>query len=237
MTKSWVWLAIGMTALAGHQQADVPPPSREDLLPSLCAGSHSALELTEVATYTLPPGVAVAGATLSPDGARVVVWGSQPKSVLYFERGVEGVHSVSPESVPPGEIAGVAFLDDARLEIIHAEGRVSTAEWGHWKNRIRGIIPVSGIRSAALGDDGWWLLAEGSDDDAALHFLPGEGGSTPRHIMPLAASPDRAFWLPPPPMLWSRFATHLTRSGGSALTEVSLRGCNRTASRRAAPPD
>lgn len=172
MKTSWVWLGIGITGLAGHQQADVLLPSSEgqtpgsslapsDLIrPSLRTESDSALELTEIATYTLPPGMAVAGAALSPDGARLVVWGSQPKSVLYFERGVEGVQSVSPEHLPPGEIAGVAFLEDATLGIIHAGGRVSTAEWGNWTHHTRRVIPVSGIRSAALGDDGWWLLAE-----------------------------------------------------------------------------
>ena len=72
----------------------------------------------------------VEGAALSPSGARVVVWASRPKSVLYFERGVGGVQSVSPE--PPDEIAGVAFHDDSTLGMIHAGGRVSTAEWGNW---------------------------------------------------------------------------------------------------------
>lgn len=201
--KLWVWLGIGMTGVAGHQQAGVLVPPPEDLTPgsslapsdlmrpSLRAESDSALELTEIATYMLPPGMAVAGAELSPGGARLVVWGSRPKSVLYFERGVAGVQLVSRESSPPGEIAGVAFLDDATLGIIHAGGRVSTAEWGNWTHHSRRVIPVSGIRSAALGDDGWWLLAEGTGEDAALHFLPGDGVSNPVHVMALAASPDR----------------------------------------------
>ena len=123
----------------------------------------------------------------------MVLWGSRPQSILYFERGVEGVQSVSREHLPPGEIAGVAFLDDATLGIIHAGGRVSTAQWGNWTHHTPRVIPVSGIRSAALGDDGWWLLAEGTGEGAALHFLPGDGVSSPTHVMPLAASPDRAF--------------------------------------------
>lgn len=204
MTRTlWVWLGIGMAGVAGHQQAGVLVPPPEALTPGLSAAprdpirpwlrteSDSALELTEIATYTLPPGMAVAGAALSPDGTRLVVWASRPKSVLYFERGVEGVQSVSPE--PPDEIAGVAFLDDSTLGRIHAGGRVSTAEWGNWTHSTRRVIPVSGIRSAALGDDGWWLLAEGTGEDAALHFLPGDGVSSPIHVMPLGASPDRAF--------------------------------------------
>ena len=95
--------------VAGHQQAGVLVPPPEDLTPgsslapsdlmrpSLRAESDSALELTEIATYTLPPGMAVAGAALSPDGARLVVWGSRPKSVLYFERGLGGGQLVSRE--------------------------------------------------------------------------------------------------------------------------------------------
>jgi len=104
------------------------------------------------------------------------------------------VRSVPPEHLPPGAIAGVAFLDDSTLGIVHAEGSVSTAEWETWTHRSPRVIPVSGIRSAVLGDDGWWLLAEGTgEDDAALHYLPGDGVSSPTHVMPLAASPDRAF--------------------------------------------
>lgn len=198
----WVWLGIGMAGVAGHQQAGVlvPPPEaltpglsaapRDPIRPSLRTESDSALELTEIATYTLPPGMAVAGAALSPDGTRLVVWASRPKSVLYFERGVGGVQSVSPE--PPDEIAGVAFHDDSTLGMIHAGGRVSTAEWGNWTHSTRRVIPVSGIRSAALGDDGWWLLAEGPGGDGALHFMPGDGVSSPIHVMALGDSPDRA---------------------------------------------
>ena len=201
--RLWIWLGIGMTGVTGHQQAGVLVPPPEDLThgaslipsdsvrPSLHTKPDSALELTETATYTLPPGMAVAGAALSPDGSRLVVWGSRPKSVLYFERGAGGVQSVSP--VPPGEIAGVAYLDDATLGIIHAGGMVSTVQWGNWKHWTRRVIPVSGIRSAALGDDGWWLLAEGTGEDAALHFLPGDGVSSPVHVMALGDSPDRAF--------------------------------------------
>ena len=161
--------------------------------PPVRTQSDSALELTELATYTLPPGMTVEGAALSPSGARVVVWGSRPRGFLYFERGVGGARSVPRERLPPGEIAGVAFLDDSTLGIIHAGGRVSAVEWGSWKHRTPRVIPVSGIRSAALGDGGWWLLAEGTGEDAALHFLPGDGVSSPVHVMPLAASPDRAF--------------------------------------------
>lgn len=201
----WVWLGIGMAGVAGHQQAGVlvPPPEaltpglwpapRDPIGPSLRTESDSALELAEIATYMLPPGMAVAGAALSPDGTRLVVWASRPKSVLYFERGAGGVQLVLREHSPPDEIAGVAFLDDSTLGRIHAGGRVSTAEWGNWTHSTRRVIPVSGIRSAALGDDGWWLLAEGTGEDAAVHFLPGDGVSSPIHVMPLGASPDRAF--------------------------------------------
>ena len=70
---------------------------------------------------------------------------------------------------------------------------MSTAEWGSWTPRTRRVVPVSGIRSAALGDDGWWLLAEGTGEGAVLHFLPADGSSSPIRVMPLAASPDRAF--------------------------------------------
>ncbi|MCE2397629.1 MAG: hypothetical protein J4F34_01090 [Gemmatimonadetes bacterium] len=138
----------------------------------------------EVAAYTLPPAITMAGAAVSPNGARAVVWGSRPKSFLYVERGVEGVRSVSRERLPPGEIAGVAFLDDATLGIVLAGGRVSTAEWGNWTPRMPRVIPVSGIRSAVLGDDGWWLLAEGTDEGTSLHFLSGDGLSSPTHVMP-----------------------------------------------------
>lgn len=205
LSALWVWLAFGANGAAGHQQIScpVPPPEHptpgsslfrhDPMYPALRTESDRALELTEIATYGLPPGMAVSGAALSPAGARAVVWGSRPKSILYFGRGVEGVRSVSREHLPPGEIAGVAFLDDATLGIIHAGGRVSTAEWGNWAHRTPRVIPVSGIRSAALGDDGWWLLAEGTGEGAALHFLPGDGVSSPVHVMPLAASPDRAF--------------------------------------------
>ncbi len=161
--------------------------------PPVRTQSDIALELTEIATYTLPLGMTVEGAALSPSGARVVVWGSRPRGFLYFERGVGGARSVPRERLPPEEIAGVAFLDDSTLGIIHAGGRVSAVEWGSWKHRTSRVIPVSGIRSAALGDGGWWLLAEGTGEDAALHFLPGDGVSSPKHVMPLAASPDRAF--------------------------------------------
>ena len=164
------------------------------MLPSLRTESDRALELTELATYALPPGITVSGAAVSPNGARVVVWGSRPRSFLYFERGVEGVRSVSPEALPPGEIAGVAFLDDATLGVVHAGGTVSTVEWRNWTHRIPPrVIPVSGIRSAVLGDDGWWLLAKGTGEGGALHFLPGDGVSSPMKVMPLAASPDRSF--------------------------------------------
>ena len=201
----WVWLAIGMTGMAGHQQAGVLVPPSEDLTPgsslipsdpirpSLRTKPDSALELTEIATYTLPPGMAVEGAALSPSGARVAVWGSRPRGFLYFERGVGGARSVPRERLPPEGIAGVAFFDDSTLGIIDAGGRVSAVEWGSWKHRTSRVIPVSGIRSAALGDGGWWLLAEGTGEDAALHFLPGDGVSSPKHVMPLAASPDQAF--------------------------------------------
>ena len=206
MNTLWVWLAIGMSGVVGRQQAGVLLRSSEDLTPgsslvpndpmspSLRTESDRTLELTEVASFALPHGMTVAGAALSPDGARVVVWGSRPRSLLYFERGV-GVRSVPREHLPPGEIAGVAFLDDATLGIIDAEGTVSTAEWGNWTHLAvpPRVIPVSGIRSAAWGDDGWWLLAAGTGEDAALHFLPGEGMSRPIRVMPLAASPDRAF--------------------------------------------
>ena len=207
MKTLWVWLAIGMSGVVGQQQAGVLLPAPEDLTPgsslarndpmrpSLRTESDRALELTEVATFALPHGLTVAGAALSPDGARAVVWGSRPRSFLYVERGVGGVRSVPREHLPPGEIAGVAFLDDATLGIIHAEGTVSTVEWGNWTHRTvpPRVIPVSGIRSAALGDDGWWLLVEVTSEDGALHFLPGDGVSSPRHVMPLAASPDQAF--------------------------------------------
>ena len=207
MNTLWVWLAIGMSGVVGHQQAGVLLPAPEDLTPgsslvsndwmrpSLPTESDRALELTEEATFALPHRMNVAGAALSPDGARAVVWGSRPESILYFERGVGGVRSVPREHLPPGEIAGVAFLDDATLGIIHAEGMVSTTEWGAWTDRTvpSRVIPVSGIRSAVLGDDGWWLLAEGMGEAGLLHFLPGGGVSSPIHVMPLAASPDRAF--------------------------------------------
>lgn len=205
MNTLWAWLAIGMNGIAGTQLDRVPPSSPEDLTlgsslvrddpvgPSPCTESDRALELAEIATYTLPPGMAVAGAGLSPDGTRLVVWGSRPKSLLYFERGVGRVQSVSREHLPPGEIAGVAFLDNATLGIIHTGGGVSTAGWGNWTHRTPRVISVSGIRSAVLGDDGWWLLAEGTGEGAALHFLSGDGVSSPMHVMPLAASPDRTF--------------------------------------------
>ncbi len=202
-----VWLAIGMSGFAGHRQAGVVPPRPEDLTqgsssvpydPTLASHrteSDRALELTEVAAFPLPSGMTVAGAALSPDGARVVVWGAPPRSLLYFERGVGGVRSVPAEHLSRDEIAGVAFLDDASLGIVDAGGTVSTAEWGGWTHGAAPlrVIPVSGIRSAVLGDDGWWLLAEGAGEDAALHYLPGDGVSGPVHVMPLAASPDRAF--------------------------------------------
>ena len=207
MKTLWVWLAIGVSGIVGPQQSGVLLPSSEDLMPGsslvpndpmspwLRTDSDRALELTEVATFALPHGMTVAGAALSPDGARVIVWGSRPRSFLYFERGVGGVRSVPPEHLPPGEIAGVAFLDDATLGIIDAGGVVSTAEWGNWTHLTvpPRVIPVSGIRSAAWGDDGWWLLAAGAGEDAALHFLPSDGVSSPIHVMPLAVSPDRAF--------------------------------------------
>ena len=208
MNTLWVWLAIGMSGIVGQQQAGVLLPSSEGMTPgsslvpydptspSLRTESDRTLELTEVATFALPHGMTVAGAALSPDGARVIVWGSRPRSFVYFERGVGGVRSVPPEHLPPGEIAGVAFLDDATLGIIDAGGMVSTAEWGYWEHRTvpTRVVPVTGIRSAVLGDDGWWLLAEGmGENDAALHYLPGDGVSSPMHVMPLAASPDRAF--------------------------------------------
>lgn len=205
-------LAAGglLIAAGGYREAAVAVDESEDgalmgvtptkhaiasdpIRPRVRTQTDSALELTELATYMLPPGMAVEGAALSPSGARVVVWGSRPRGFLYFERGVGGVRSVSRERLPPGEIAGVAFLDDSTLGIIHAGGRVSTVEWGSWKHRTPRLIPVSGIRSAALGDSGWWLLAEGAGEDAALHFLPGDGVSNPVHVMPLAASPDGAF--------------------------------------------
>ena len=221
MNTLWVWLAIGVSGIVGRQQAGVLLPSSEDLTPGSVgvirgvveanpgviarvddpirppfgADSGRTLELTEVGAFTLTHGMTVAGAALSPDGSRVVVWGSRPRSLLYFERGVGGVRSVPPEHLPPGEIAGVAFLDDATLGIIDAAGTASTAEWGNWTHLTEPhrVIPVSGIRSAALGDDGWWLLATGTGEDAALHFLPGDGGSSPIHVMPLAVSPDRVF--------------------------------------------
>ena len=201
-TIAIVALPLGLVAQDGET---TPPPLEErtpgsslalvdPMLPSLRTESDRALELTEVATYALPPGITVSGAAVSPNGARVVVWGSRPGSFLYFERGVESVRSVSPEDLPPGDIAGVAFLDHSTLGIVRAGGRVSTAEWGNWTHGTPPrVIPVSGIRSAALGDDGWWLLAEGTGEGGALHFLPGDGVRSPIHVMPLAASPDRSF--------------------------------------------
>ena len=55
---------------------------------------------------------------------------------------------------------------------------------------VRRFRPKRGRRP---GDDGWWLLAEGTGDGASLHFLPSDGVSSPVHVMRLAASPDRAF--------------------------------------------
>ena len=83
MNTLWPWLTIGMSGVVGHQQAGVllPPPKdltsgsslapSDPVCPSLRTELDCALELTEVATYTLPPGMVVAGAALSPDGARL----------------------------------------------------------------------------------------------------------------------------------------------------------------------
>lgn len=214
MKTLWVWLAIGMSGVVGQQQAGVLLPAPESVTPGSIGvveayprviapvddpirppfgtDSGRTLELTEVGAFTLPPAVDVAGAALSPDGTRAAAWLSTPNGVLYFERGVGLVQSVAGEQAPHGEVAGVAFLDDSTLGIIHSGGRVSTAKWGNWTHRDSMVIPVFGIRSAVLGDDGWWLLADGTGEGSALYFLPGHDVSNPIPVMPVAVSPDRA---------------------------------------------
>ncbi len=187
-------LVTGAILLAFGMAADprVIAPVNDPIHPPFGTDSGRTLELTEVGAFTLPPAVDVAGAALSPDGTRAAVWLSTPNGVLYFERGVGLVQSAAGEQAPHGEVAGVAFLDDSTLGIIHSGGRVSTAEWGDWTHRDSMVIPVPGIRSAVLGDDGWWLLTDGTGEGSALYFLPGHDASNPVPVMPVAASPDRA---------------------------------------------
>ncbi|WP_420441652.1 hypothetical protein [Candidatus Palauibacter sp.] len=157
---------------------------------SLPLPQEPVLELEEVRTHPVPPGVIVAGAALSEDGDRLLAWSVDVPSVLLYDGS-----GAEPRTLPaPGPVVGGRFLSRNTAEMVHSDGTMSHVAWDAPPTLPEGAPALAEARSAVRGWGGWWLLVRSSSADGTeLHFVPDGGMSDSTFVAPLWPSTDRIF--------------------------------------------
>ena len=157
---------------------------------SLPLPQEPVLELQEMGTHPVPPGVTVAGSALSEDGQRLLAWSGDVPSVLLYDGS-----SVDPRRLSAyGPVVGGRFLSRDTAELVHSDGTRSHLAWDA-PSTLRVEYPALAEAHAAVrGRGGWWLLVpSASGDEAELHFMPDRAISDSTLVATLWPSTNRIF--------------------------------------------
>ncbi len=177
ITGFWTLLSAPASGLAGASTASRQKP---------------VLELEQMRTHRVPPGVTVGGAVLSREGDRLLAWSARAPTVLLYDGS-----DAEPRTLPAFRpVVGGRFLGRSTGEMVHSDGTMSHMAWAAPPTK-RVESPASAeVHSAVRGPGGWWFLAPSSSSDGTeLHFVPdGNGGmSRSTFVAPLWPSTDRIF--------------------------------------------
>ncbi len=152
-----------------------PSLASSSVLPS-ASYQGADLELTEASAHVLPAQSVVAGASLSPDGTRVLVWflGRQDLFLLEENEAPRAVEVAATSAEGSAQIVGGAFLDGGAVEVVQSNGVLSLLRWNSSHTHSQVVLAVEEIHAAVRGLHGWWLLAGSGGSNALYHLRDGE---------------------------------------------------------------